>query len=139
MLPCSLGKSSAVLPNANIVLYPSIGMRTKHAVLEANFGAHPFLFDICEYARSEHKACWNIVNGHSVPKDLETLRQIALEYMMHWGYLDAAKSLNFNVEPEIDESSKKRHGPLFSPFSFHLTEQPMHSSGDTRCKKGRDC
>ncbi|KAI8903866.1 concanavalin A-like lectin/glucanase domain-containing protein [Gorgonomyces haynaldii] len=74
----------------NVNLYPSVGLRTPGEVVEVNFGQKPFRFDIQQYYRDEKMKLWNnIIVQQIQPKSVNDL---VLEYLIHSGYHETAKS-----------------------------------------------
>lgn len=92
-------------------LYPSIGLRAPGEILDTNFGHQEFKFDIEDYFNVEHKKLTDsILNSHCeryiTPDTTKTetlLLKFVLNYLIHVGYLDTAKSLLKTFEPMKDE------------------------------------
>lgn len=63
-------------------LYPIVGLRTQGEVCEANFGHHPFEFDIDSYVTDVKNDLTHTINKIQLP----SIHSIVLDYMDFWGY-----------------------------------------------------
>ncbi|KAJ3034645.1 hypothetical protein HDV00_004827 [Rhizophlyctis rosea] len=110
-------------------LYPSVGLRTPGEIVEANFGAQKFVFDIDQYVKEEKSNLWHSINASPLPppsgsssaipftipgtKLLDKLssaptprtqsiniNDLVLNYLIHSGFSDTAESFARDAFPQ---------------------------------------
>ncbi|XP_064640296.1 ran-binding protein 9-like [Lineus longissimus] len=77
-------------------LYPTVGLQTPGEVVEANFGQHPFVFDIEDYMKEWHMKTHTTIDRFPV-SDIKgewqtALQKIVSTYLVHHGYCATAES-----------------------------------------------
>ncbi|KAI8891410.1 SPRY-domain-containing protein [Backusella circina FSU 941] len=107
----SLG-SAFSLVDVSEPLYPSVGLRTLGEDITANFGQKPFLFDIDHYIKEQQKLERKTISSVNQKSDLtlkNNVDQLVLSYLIHQGYIGAAKSLENNIaytKPPLEKNQK---------------------------------
>lgn len=63
--------------------FPTVGMQSQGEIVEANFGALPFVFDIESYAQAQHKKIMDSALKQTIPGDLDTLSEVRGPFPFH--------------------------------------------------------
>lgn len=71
-------------------LYPTVGMQSMRGRVNANFGNHPFAFDIETYAQQQREQVLCSVMLKTLPTDYRILSDTVLAYLMHNRYSQTA-------------------------------------------------
>lgn len=83
-----------------VKLYPAVGLRTPGEIVEANFGARPFKFDIQGYFKQEKLKLKDAVESVVLPslsskcsdEPLTEINHLIFSYLVHKGYTNTAAS-----------------------------------------------
>jgi Ran-binding protein 9/10 len=84
-------------------LYPSVGLKRTHEHLRANFGRHPFVFDIDKMMREERqivkRSLENADLSHLHPPDDENalIHNLIGQYLVHEGYVETARAFGQDI------------------------------------------
>lgn len=86
----------------NIPLYPMVGLQTPKEEVYANFGQHPFMFDIEDYIQQWRIRTRLAIKHLDVPDDSgqfqTTLHRLVSTYLIHHGYAATAESFSRSVD-----------------------------------------
>eukprot|EP00190_Bangiopsis_sp_CCMP1999_P003129 CAMPEP_0198733160 /NCGR_PEP_ID=MMETSP1475-20131203/43349_1 /TAXON_ID= ORGANISM="Unidentified sp., Strain CCMP1999" /NCGR_SAMPLE_ID=MMETSP1475 /ASSEMBLY_ACC=CAM_ASM_001111 /LENGTH=425 /DNA_ID=CAMNT_0044496413 /DNA_START=1 /DNA_END=1278 /DNA_ORIENTATION=+ len=117
--------------------YPTVGLRSRSAVVEVNFGKKPFVYDIESYAQELRGTVMAEINNVKVPGSFNEYSEIILNYLLHHGYAESAKAFAADVgksdqirdEIERIESKKRictliRRGELDEAMAILKKEHP---------------
>ncbi|KAE8165841.1 CTLH/CRA C-terminal to lish motif domain-containing protein [Aspergillus tamarii] len=117
-------KNGVFLGNAfrelrNLKVYPSVGMKKQPPVhLAANFGQHPFMFDIDGMVKKEKFAIHSEIRATSTanlqpPLDESALLQeLVAQFLAHDGYVETARAFAEEVAAESAALQNGRTEPL---------------------------
>ncbi|KAE8387216.1 hypothetical protein BDV23DRAFT_174879 [Aspergillus alliaceus] len=117
-------KNGVFLGNAfrelrNLKVYPSVGMKKQPPVhLAANFGQHPFMFDIDGMVKKEKFAIHSEIRATSTanlqpPLDESALLQeLVAQFLAHDGYVETARAFAEEVATESAALQNGRAEPL---------------------------
>ncbi|PIG86048.1 hypothetical protein AARAC_004943 [Aspergillus arachidicola] len=117
-------KNGVFLGNAfrelrNLKVYPSVGMKKQPPVhLAANFGQHPFMFDIDGMVKKEKFAIHSEIRATSTanlqpPLDESALLQeLVAQFLAHDGYVETARAFAEEVAAESAALQNGRAEPL---------------------------
>lgn len=94
----------------NIPLYPMVGLQTPKEEVYANFGQHPFMFDIEDYIQQWRIRTRLAIKHLDVPDDSgqfqTTLHRLVSTYLIHHGYAATAESFSRSVDLGWGEHSE---------------------------------
>lgn len=91
------------------MLFPAVGMRTPKEVVEANFGAKKFRFDIDMYVRDERerliRTCLLPINFSPKPNVTPNtvnldVNKLIYQYFEHHGYAESMVAIKKHIQPE---------------------------------------
>ncbi|XP_074644705.1 ran-binding protein 9-like [Tubulanus polymorphus] len=102
----NLGVAFSDLPISSN-LYPTVGLQTPGEVVEANFGQHPFVFDIEDYMHEWKQKTRTTIDRFPV-NDIKgewqtALQKIVSTYLVHHGYCATAESFARNTGQAFQE------------------------------------
>jgi hypothetical protein len=85
-----------------------VGLQTPLESVEANFGQHPFEFDIHNYVKEWHLKSRQTIEQFPLRKDIEnnlptTLRKLISTYLVHHGYSSTAEAFGKDVGHVFEE------------------------------------
>ncbi|XP_053305700.1 ran-binding protein 10 isoform X2 [Spea bombifrons] len=100
----SLGIAFTDLPSN---LYPTVGLQTPGEIVDANFGQHPFVFDIEDYMREWRAKIQSTVKQYPIGDRLgewqAMLQNMVSSYLVHYGYCATAVAFARVTETKIAE------------------------------------
>ncbi|XP_041103962.1 ran-binding protein 9-like isoform X2 [Polyodon spathula] len=88
-------------------LYPTVGLQTPGEVVDANFGQHPFLFDIEDYRREWQSKIQTQIDGFPTG-DREgewqmMIQKMVSSYLVHHGYCATAEAFAKSTDQAVHE------------------------------------
>ncbi|GJQ08605.1 hypothetical protein GpartN1_g396.t1 [Galdieria partita] len=91
-------KNGLALPiafrNVAGILYPTVGLQTPGEIIEANFGAQDFIFDLVTYAKQEKLDLLSRMDSRQLFLEDNKLMNDILDYLVHQGYTRTAVSFS---------------------------------------------
>lgn len=93
--------------------YPTIGMRTPGEMIQANFGADRFVFDIHGYIKNRKTLIYeNILKESSISLTRYDYEQLILHFLIHEGYFETARAFfkltNNSSQSKSEQNQKDR-------------------------------
>uniref|UniRef100_A0AAQ5X2Z5 RAN binding protein 9 n=1 Tax=Amphiprion ocellaris TaxID=80972 RepID=A0AAQ5X2Z5_AMPOC len=99
----SLGKEHSGLPN----LYPTVGLQTPGEVVDANFGQHPFVFDIEDYMREWRTKIQAQIDrfpiGEREGEWQSMIQKMVASYLVHHSYCATAEAFAKSTDQAVHE------------------------------------
>eukprot|EP00899_Mesostigma_viride_P028356 jgi/Mesvir1/8705/Mv02638-RA.2 len=89
------------------VLHPTIGLRTKGEVVEANFGAKPFKFDWKGFSQSVRDRVLRSIQDIVVPRASSVYSSLILSYLTHHTYPETSAVFARDAGVELSEGERK--------------------------------
>ncbi|KAK6490694.1 ran-binding protein 9-like [Huso huso] len=88
-------------------LYPTVGLQTPGEVVDANFGQHPFVFDIEDYRREWQSKIQTQIDGFPTG-DREgewqmMIQKMVSSYLVHHGYCATAEAFAKSTDQAVHE------------------------------------
>eukprot|EP00188_Purpureofilum_apyrenoidigerum_P005868 Plantae.Rhodophyta-Purpureofilum_apyrenoidigerum.ctg8156.p1 GENE.Plantae.Rhodophyta-Purpureofilum_apyrenoidigerum.ctg8156~~Plantae.Rhodophyta-Purpureofilum_apyrenoidigerum.ctg8156.p1 ORF type:complete len:426 (-),score=60.00 Plantae.Rhodophyta-Purpureofilum_apyrenoidigerum.ctg8156:293-1570(-) len=118
--------------------FPTVGLRSRGAVVEVNFGKKPFVYDIESYAQELRSTVMSEICNMQVPGSFNEYSEIILNYLLYHGYAESAKAFAADVgkseqiEKEIVRIERKkrictliRRGQLDEALTVLKKEHPF--------------
>ncbi|CAK7273288.1 hypothetical protein SEPCBS119000_005577 [Sporothrix epigloea] len=91
-----LGTAFRDINEANLKLFPVVGMKKSGEQVRVNFGQLPFTFDIDGLMKNEklliRQQIADARNLASTPSETDLIQQLVLQYLQHDGYVDTARA-----------------------------------------------
>eukprot|EP01111_Echinosteliopsis_oligospora_P016602 TRINITY_DN6965_c0_g1_i1.p1 TRINITY_DN6965_c0_g1~~TRINITY_DN6965_c0_g1_i1.p1 ORF type:complete len:417 (+),score=100.70 TRINITY_DN6965_c0_g1_i1:159-1409(+) len=89
------------------VYYPCVGLRTLGEVVEANFGAKPFMFDFNQYLSEEKKKVFDKISAISYPEGDSASNSLILSFLVHHGYKQTVEAFARESGIETNKTSEQ--------------------------------
>lgn len=99
-----LGNAFKNLPikgTKSVVIFPSVGMRTKGEAIKANFGMTPFVFDINQHVECERLCAEKDILDVQIP--ILDFKSIISDYVMRQGYVKTFSKIPLDFETKIQQ------------------------------------
>lgn len=103
-------------------IYPFVGFKTPREKIEANFGSHPFKFDIQQYMANEKRQLLQTI--YDRPVDKHGVDDVVMEYLKHCGYNKSAVALE-KAMMQFDSSEE-------DPMMIELDPDTIHRQGNVK-------
>ncbi|XP_033959774.1 ran-binding protein 9 isoform X3 [Pseudochaenichthys georgianus] len=101
----SLGIAFTDLPQPN--LYPTVGLQTPGEVVDANFGQHPFVFDIEDYMREWRTKIQAQIDrfpiGEREGEWQSMIQKMVASYLVHHSYCATAEAFAKSTDQAVHE------------------------------------
>ncbi|KAM4551523.1 ran-binding protein 9 isoform 1-T1 [Odontesthes bonariensis] len=101
----SLGIAFTDLPQPN--LYPTVGLQTPGEVVDANFGQHPFVFDIEDYMREWRTKIQAQIDrfpiGEREGEWQSMIQKMVASYLVHHSYCATAEAFAKSTDQAVQE------------------------------------
>lgn len=82
--------------------FPTVGLQTPNEELLANFGQHPFMFDIEDYLKEWRSSYRDVIEKFVIEDEYGNLQSILHKlissYLIHYGYVGSAEALNKSIK-----------------------------------------
>lgn len=92
-------------------MYPTVGLRTDGEMVEANFGAQPFAFDVAAYVREEVERRRDaVLRASRYAPPARTMRHMVMDYLITEGYADAARAMQRQVVGDAQQRGEAADG-----------------------------
>ncbi|XP_048867593.1 ran-binding protein 9 [Brienomyrus brachyistius] len=88
-------------------LYPTVGLQTPGEVVDANFGQHPFVFDIEDYMREWRTKTQMLIGrfpvGEREGEWQSMIQKMVASYLVHHGYCATAEAFARSTDQTVHE------------------------------------
>ncbi|XP_072567258.1 ran-binding protein 9 [Paramormyrops kingsleyae] len=88
-------------------LYPTVGLQTPGEVVDANFGQHPFVFDIEDYMREWRTKIQMLIGrfpiGEREGEWQSMIQKMVASYLVHHGYCATAEAFARSTDQTVHE------------------------------------
>uniref|UniRef100_A0A8C7WWV5 RAN binding protein 9 n=1 Tax=Oryzias sinensis TaxID=183150 RepID=A0A8C7WWV5_9TELE len=103
----SLGKNLSVFVSLQPNLYPTVGLQTPGEVVDANFGQHPFVFDIEDYMREWRTKIQAQIDrfpiGEREGEWQSMIQKMVASYLVHHSYCATAEAFAKSTDQAVQE------------------------------------